>query len=109
MLKRKSFGLFLSYLLVLSTFVLGCQSNQGAAPSQPQNDAAKSGEAASAAPQTVPELKIGLPSDAGPLNIYTGNIDYLTELVFDKLFSPSPYVEKPQPWLERNRPSNWTM
>lgn len=99
MLKRKSFGLFLSYLLVLSTFVLGCQSNQGAAPSQPQNDAAKSGEAASAAPQTVPELKIGLPSDAGPLNIYTGNIDYLTELVFDKLFSPSPYVEKPQPWL----------
>ena len=44
-------------------------------------------------------LTIGLSSDVGPLNIYTGNLDWLTDLVYDKLFSPSPYVDKPTPWL----------
>lgn len=44
-------------------------------------------------------LTIGLSSDVGPLNIYTGNLDWLTDMVYDKLFSPSPYVDEPTPWL----------
>lgn len=96
---RKSLGLFLSYFLVIAVFLMGCQSNQGTTTNQNQTGAANQDQAAAAPAKTVSELKIGLPSDAGPLNIYTGNIDYLTELVFDKLFSPSPYVDKPQPWL----------
>ncbi|WP_312108992.1 ABC transporter substrate-binding protein [Brevibacillus reuszeri] len=96
---RKSLGLFLSYLLVIAVFMLGCQSNQGGTAAPSQTDGAKPDAASATTAKTVSELKIGLPTDAGPLNIYTGNIDYLTELVFDKLFSPSPYVDKPQPWL----------
>ena len=47
----------------------------------------------------VDNLTIGLSSDVGPLNIYTGNLDWLTDMVYDKLFSPSPYVDEPTPWL----------
>jgi hypothetical protein len=38
--------------------------------------------------------------DTGPLNIYRGDgaFDYLVDLVYDKLFAPSPYVSEPQPW-----------
>lgn len=48
---------------------------------------------------SVENLTIGLSSDVGPLNIYTGNLDWLTDMVYDKLFSPSPYVDEPTPWL----------
>ncbi|MEI7026060.1 ABC transporter substrate-binding protein [Paenibacillus sp. y28] len=46
------------------------------------------------------ELKIAVPSDVGPLNLYlnSGN-ESMLELVYDKLFSPSPFVKEPQPWL----------
>ena len=49
--------------------------------------------------EKVENLTIGLLSDVGPLNIYTGNLDWLTDMVYDKLFSPSPYVDEPIPWL----------
>ena len=99
MLKRKSSRLLFLSTLLLSLLALGCQSNQGASPAPNDGNQGKASEAATDAQKTVPELKIGLPKDAGPINIYTGNIDWLTELVFDKLFSPSPYVDKPEPWL----------
>ena len=46
-------------------------------------------------------LVIGVAQDAGPLNIYTSDarFDFLMELVYDKLFAPSPYVDSPRPWL----------
>ncbi|MEO6398087.1 MAG: ABC transporter substrate-binding protein [Tepidiformaceae bacterium] len=46
-------------------------------------------------------LIIGVAQDAGPLNIYTSDarFDFLVELVYDKLFAPSPYVDSPRPWL----------
>ncbi len=37
--------------------------------------------------------------DSGPLNIFAGQTDQMTELIYDKLLSPSPYVADPQPWL----------
>ena len=49
--------------------------------------------------EQLENLTIGLQSDVGPLNIYTGNLDWLTDMVYDKLFSPSPYVDEPTPWL----------
>lgn len=44
-------------------------------------------------------LIVALPSDAGPLNPYLGAPDPLLNLVYDKLFEPSPYVDDPAPGL----------
>jgi peptide/nickel transport system substrate-binding protein len=45
-------------------------------------------------------LTVAVSRDTGPLNIYRGDgaFDYLVDLVYDKLFAPSPYVSEPQPW-----------
>ncbi|MFJ7744856.1 ABC transporter substrate-binding protein [Peribacillus sp. NPDC097295] len=91
MFTRKSFKYYFSFLL-LSLLLVGCNSKEG------MKESADAGEKTDETSKAE-ELNIGLPTDAGPLNIYTGNIDYLTELVYDKLFSPSPYVDEPQPWL----------
>jgi peptide/nickel transport system substrate-binding protein len=57
--------------------------------------------AAAAADKRVPKLTIGIPQDVGPLNIYSSDsaFDWMVELVYDKLFAPSPYAEKPLPGL----------
>lgn len=85
---KKGLGLISLAILMI---IAGCSSSEssteGKASSEDKNNV------------EVEELKIGVPSDVGPLNIYTGNMDWLTDLVYDKLFSPSPYVDEPQPWL----------
>ena len=48
---------------------------------------------------TAARLRIALPQDRGPVNIFAGIDDRLAELVYDKLLAPSPYVAEPQPWL----------
>ncbi len=61
----------------------------------------------------VARLTIGVSQDAGPLNIYTSDsrFDFLVELVYDKLFAPSPYVDSPAPWLAESAtpvdPATW--
>ena len=50
-------------------------------------------------PATADELTIALDKDTGPINLFAGAPDQLVELVYDKLFAPSPYVDDPQPWL----------
>ncbi|QXQ11617.1 ABC transporter substrate-binding protein [Paeniglutamicibacter sp. Y32M11] len=50
-------------------------------------------------PATAEELTIALDKDTGPINLFSGASDQLIELVYDKLLSPSPYVDEPQPWL----------
>ncbi len=61
----------------------------------------------------VARLTIGVAQDAGPLNVYTSDsrFDFLVELVYDKLFAPSPYVEAPTPWLAESAialdPATW--
>lgn len=55
--------------------------------------------AASEADATAARLTIALPQDRGPVNIFSGIDDRITELVYDKLLAPSPYVAEPQPWL----------
>jgi len=49
----------------------------------------------------VRTLTIAVPRDTGPLNIYgsDASLDYLVELVYDKLLAPSPYVDAPLPGL----------
>lgn len=84
----KGIGRICGLSLLAAGLLAGCSSEDG------KKEAGKK-----AASDQLEELKIGIPSDAGPLNIYTGNVDWLTELVYDKLFSPSPYVDEPQPWL----------
>jgi peptide/nickel transport system substrate-binding protein len=44
-------------------------------------------------------LTIALPADAGPLNPYLGAPEGLLNLVYDKLFEPSPFVDRPTPSL----------
>lgn len=56
------------------------------------------GEAGSG-PQAADVLTIALPEDHGPVNIFASHEEPLTELIYDKLLAPSPYVDKPQPWL----------
>lgn len=50
-------------------------------------------------PATADSLTIAITKDSGPLNIFAGQTDQMTELIYDKLLSPSPYVADPQPWL----------
>lgn len=45
----------------------------------------------------VARLTVAIPKDVGPLNVYTTSD--LVDLVYDKLFDPSPFVEAPRPWL----------
>ncbi|MBD0863182.1 ABC transporter substrate-binding protein [Gordonia sp. zg691] len=52
-----------------------------------------------AGPETATTLTVATNKDAGPLNIFAGQTDQMTELVYDKLLAPSPYVAEPQPWL----------
>ena len=52
-----------------------------------------------AGPDATDRLTIAVPQDFGPLNIFASHDEPLTELVYDKLLAPSPYVRQPQPWL----------
>ncbi len=90
--------LFLPALTMLVVFVLvACSSNEQGTNGSGQEKEQDSKQ--STGTQQLDNLTIGLTSDIGPLNIYTGNLDWLTDLVYDKLFSPSPYVDMPTPWL----------
>lgn len=60
------------------------------------NDAGTTGPAGDA---TAAKLTIAITADRGPVNIFSGIDDRLTELVYDKLLAPTPYVAEPQPWL----------
>lgn len=90
MSKRNSFFSFFTFLVV-ALLLVGCSSSSEESDTKTNS--------AGYDLQTVSKLTVGLPSDYGPMNIYTGNVDYLTDLVYDKLFSPSPYVDEPIPWL----------
>ncbi len=54
-------------------------------------------------------LTVAIPADFANLTPYTAGhstADFVMELVFDKLYAPSPYVSQPEPWLaESAQPS----
>ncbi len=62
-------------------------------------------------PDQADRLRIAVPRDYGPLNIFVGAPEPLAELVYDKLVAPSPYVAEPKPWLatavRQVDPSTW--
>jgi peptide/nickel transport system substrate-binding protein len=68
-------------------------------------------EAVDVAGERVERLTVAIPEDVGPLNIFASHEEPLTELVYDKLLAPSPYVDQPQPWLASEvrqvDPSTW--
>jgi peptide/nickel transport system substrate-binding protein len=94
--------------VLLATVLLGaaCTST---------GESGESGDAEPAAeaegPATADRLTIALTEDKGPLNIFTGQTDQFAGLVYDKLLSPSPYVQEPTPWLatavRQVDPSTW--
>ena len=89
-------------LLAIMTFMTACSSNNSVnnvntGSNQPVEVSSASTDSLTV--EQVEQLIIGVPSDAGPLNIYTTSVDFMTDLVFDKLFGPSPYVDDPQPAL----------
>lgn len=88
---------WIGFAAALVLLVAGCSSNGGSENATNDAAAPSAGEAATAA--SVKELKIGVASDSGPLNLYTTSDDYLLDLVFDKLYGPSPFVDEPQPLL----------
>ena len=57
------------------------------------------GSAGPAGDASADRLTIAIAQDRGPVNIFAGIDDRLTELVYDKLLAPTPYVAEPQPWL----------
>lgn len=80
-----------------------CSSSGGG-----DGDRAGSGEGQT----TVERLTVALPRDAGPITPFSDAIEPgIIELVYDKLLSPSPYVDAPQPWLADEvravDPSTW--
>lgn len=48
---------------------------------------------------TTDELTLGIPTDFGPVNLYTESEDWINEMIYDKLMAASPYVDQPVPWL----------
>ncbi len=66
---------------------------------------------ASAGAGGLDRLTVAVAEDVGPLNIFASHEEPLTELVYDKLLAPSPYVDQPQPWLATGvrmiDPSTW--
>lgn len=56
--------------------------------------------AGTAGPATADRLTIAIPAEiGGPLNVFVAFTEQVSELVYDKLLAPSPYVDDPQPWL----------
>ena len=81
----------LSAALVSTVALAGCASSANSAGSR---NAELSG------PATATAISIANDKDFGPLNLFAGGAgDQLVEMVYDKLLSPSPYVDEPQPWL----------
>lgn len=78
---------------------------------EPADIGVEVGDGAEEPVASVEELRVAFPSDEGPLNIFAQHEEALTELVYDKLLAPSPYVDEPQPWLasrvEQVDPSTW--
>ncbi len=71
-----------------------------------------SGTGPSSGPASADRLRIAVPRDVGPLNIFVPSTpEPLAELIYDKLVAPSPYVAQPQPWLatavRQVDPSTW--
>lgn len=64
-----------------------------------------------AGPETTDRLTVAIPLDVGPVNIFVEHEEWISELVYDKLVAPSPFVDDPQPWLASEvtmvDPSTW--
>jgi len=70
------------------------------------------GAAGGSGPTATDRLVIALPAEiGGPLNVFVNFTEPVSELVYDKLLAPSPYVSSPQPWLAESvtmvDPSTW--
>lgn len=87
--------------VVVALVTISCSASS-TSDSAGRGEPAVSGQASattSAQQPGVERLRIALPQDRGPLNLFAGAPDPLIELVYDKLFAPSPYAAEPQPWL----------
>lgn len=89
-------GIFVAAVLIASACSAGGSDDQGADPTNAK---------------PVDRLRIALPQDQGPLNLFTGTDPALLDLVYDNLLAPSPYVADPGPWLAEEvrqvDPSTW--
>lgn len=90
--------------LVTSLLAAGCAQGGGG-----DQGAGSGGQGAGGDPPS--RLTVAVARDFGPLNIFASSEAGLTELVYDKLLAPSPYVREPQPWLATRvialDPSTW--
>lgn len=94
-------------LALLALTATACSTDRDA----PDDVAVEAEGGAEESVATVEQLRVAFPSDEGPLNLFAQHEEALTELVYDKLLAPSPYVDEPQPWLasgvEQVDPSTW--
>lgn len=82
----------LAIVLALVLLAAGCAGDGG-------EPGAQDGTGGAAGPTAADTVTVAFPSDEGPLNLFAQHEEALTELVYDKLLAPSPYVDDPQPWL----------
>lgn len=90
----------LPLLAAATLLAAGCGSE--AAPDGAEAAAAGTPDTSSSSqpPAANPDkLTVALAADVGPLNIFASHDEPITELVYDKLVAPSPYVDEPKPWL----------
>lgn len=98
-------------LVVLALLAGACQpsdeddvttSDDATTEADSADPAAAEGDPTTTEPETgttVDRLTIAIGQDVGPLNIFVSHEEWISELVYDKLVGPSPYVDEPQPWL----------
>lgn len=87
-------------VLLVSLTLLAAACSAGDAEEEAGGGGGPSSEpTGSSGHERVEQLRVAIPSDHGPLNIFAQHEEPLTELVYDKLLAPSPYVDEPQPWL----------
>src|SRR5574341_557497 len=86
-----------SVLLLLAIPYWACAEDGLDAKGRPR--AAATAATAPAAAKPVGRLTVAIPADFANLTPYTAGTsaaDFLMELVFGKLYAPSPYVARPQ-------------
>lgn len=89
-------GWWTAVIIGLALITAACASDPSASTPEQADAKAVSGPEA---PTEVAKLTVAVAEDVGPINIFASHEEPLTELVYDKLLSPSPYVDEPQPWL----------
>lgn len=84
---------------VVGIVTAGCTTDADQAQESATSTVTAGTATSASGPMSAERVTIAFPSDEGPLNLFAQHEENLTELVYDKLLAPSPYVDEPGSWL----------